>query len=548
MKPQQTIEHLELRRLLAGTPLASGLSVTSTIGVSGETDTYSVTVPSGVSRFVVTVGATSGGGFAPSLGSTLSSTSVSGGPKVYSVPGAGTYDVTVSAGSATGGYRITAFVPGVAQQDDDAGEFVDTRDSEDVNSGQRYAATIEPGDLDLFRIDVTANQRISVTLTENDAGSAIDPVLILLDDDGNLANDPTSFQQTDEEGVRVSADGTQSGRYWAIVAEAGSNDTGIYGIATARVPGTQYTGDPDTAPVDAGELRNGELPAGDVDVFEMPGIRRNDTVTITLNRTGGSLDPDLVVYFPDGSELTRGTRSNNNATSTITFNAATTGTHFVVARDFEADDGGTFDFRYTITSPPKRVINGTDGDDRILVTFVDDQSLTISVNGAETGYDFSEFSALDILAGDGDDYINVQSLDYGVYVSAGGGEDSVYGGSGNDSLTGGSGRNRLFGGDGDDRLNGSNGRDFLYGEAGDDRLYGQAGNDYLDGGGNKDRLFGGDGDDEMFGGTANDQLYANAGNDTLTGGRGDDNLDGGSGTDLVRQQEAGDVLISIEST
>ena len=103
--------------------------------------------------------------------------------------------------------------------------------------------------------------------------------------------------------------------------------------------------------------------------------------------------------------------------------------------------------------------------------------------------------ATQVLAGDGDDYVTVDSV--GSLVS---------GGNGNDYL---------FGGAGDDYLAGDAGNDYLSGGAGNDILYGGNGNDVLDGGANADILCGGAGDDVLVWSAGNDILCGNEGNDTL---------------------------------
>ena len=103
--------------------------------------------------------------------------------------------------------------------------------------------------------------------------------------------------------------------------------------------------------------------------------------------------------------------------------------------------------------------------------------------------------ATQVLAGDGDDYVTVDSV--GSLVS---------GGNGNDYL---------FGGAGDDYLAGDAGNDYLSGGAGNDILYGGAGNDVLDGGAGADILCGGAGEDVLVWSAGNDILCGNEGNDTL---------------------------------
>jgi len=110
---------------------------------------------------------------------------------------------------------------------------------------------------------------------------------------------------------------------------------------------------------------------------------------------------------------------------------------------------------------------------------------------------------------------NTSVIDADVFtgVSAGDGDDKVYGGNAGD---------QIFGGFGNDRLIGSGGHDSMQGEEGNDFVSGGIGKDVLDGGGGTDQLFGGSGDDALGGGN---------GNDTLRGGTGIDLMDGGDGQD-----------------
>ena len=98
-------------------------------------------------------------------------------------------------------------------------------------------------------------------------------------------------------------------------------------------------------------------------------------------------------------------------------------------------------------------------------------------------------------------------------ISAGGGDDKIYGSNQAD---------RVYGGAGNDRIYGNGGNDQLQGEAGNDILVGGYGNDTLSGWGENDQLFGGAGADALNGGD---------GNDMLRGGAGIDQLDGGDGRD-----------------
>ncbi len=150
----------------------------------------------------------------------------------------------------------------------------------------------------------------------------------------------------------------------------------------------------------------------------------------------------------------------------------------------------------------------------------------------------------DIMAGDrGDNTLSAGAGDDWIWgngghdtIDAGDGADMVFGGNGRDTIQLGAGNDTGYGGNGSDTIHGDAGQDRLLGEAGNDRLYGDAGNDSLSGGAGRDRLFGGAGDDTLTG---------NAGNDILVGGRGHDTYyyapfaDGSSGHDVIIERGAG---------
>jgi Ca2+-binding RTX toxin-like protein len=538
------IDSLEPRTLLAA--LSSGVSIARTISTSNQVDLHTITVTQNY-PFLIAVHDTSNSGFtprvrvlSPSSSAVFDQTSDDGLAAIVPTATTGQYTVEISSASGTGSYSLMVSRP-TAPSD----VVVEVADS-----GHRFADTIGgSGDTDYFALDAIAGNAVGVTATQNTPNLTFDPKLTFIAPDGRIVG-----QAGDEEGVRFEERATKTGRYFATVSDDGGEDSGVFGLTMTRVPGPQYTGDLDSLPLNSGVTRSIDVPAGDADCMELLNIRAGDEVTVTFARDSGQdLDPDMILYDPNGAQVIRGTRANG--TSILTTTALLTGSYWVVARDFEADDGGSGTFRYDVThNNTTRVIEGTGANDRIQVTFLEGGSVRVSLNGAVTDYDLEPGDHLDIRGNDGDDIIDLRGGDTsnyiataGIYVTGGSGDDTIYGGVGNDTITGGAGRNRLFGGDGKDRINGSGGRDFIYGEAGDDRLYGQGGNDYIDGGGNVDRVYGGDGDDSLFGGNSNDRIYAGAGNDTLIGGKGNDYLNGEDGTDLVQAKEAGDTLISIES-
>jgi Ca2+-binding RTX toxin-like protein len=90
-----------------------------------------------------------------------------------------------------------------------------------------------------------------------------------------------------------------------------------------------------------------------------------------------------------------------------------------------------------------------------------------------------------ISTGAGDDVINFLSVhnsdDLPNTITAGDGDQSLFGEAGKDIL---------FGGNGADLLSGGGGNDRIAGQGGADHINGGAGNDQLAGGGGNDRIFG----------------------------------------------------------
>ncbi len=125
------------------------------------------------------------------------------------------------------------------------------------------------------------------------------------------------------------------------------------------------------------------------------------------------------------------------------------------------------------------------------------------------------------------------------YIDGGAGNDWLYGDDGNDTLIGGVGNDYLNGGAGNDYLTSGMGNDSLYGGGGNDYLDGGAGNDYLTGDNGNDYLTGDAGNDTLLGGAGNDTLLGGGGNDRLVGGYGNDSLSGGAGNDTFNGAETG---------
>lgn len=246
-------------------------------------------------------------------------------------------------------------------------------------------------------------------------------------------------------------------------------------------------------------------------------------------------------------------------------------------------------------------IYGTSQSDVIVIT--QDTSLHVTVNGAAMDFDSSAVTSVMVQANEGDDSVQIQSLnsDVTLTVEGGDGNDSINvsatvlaqatldGGIGTDLLVGGGGTDTLIGGLGNDWLDGGEGYDSAAGGEGDDvYAFRLATNNQIDtvieldgegtdllsfasvttavsvnlenttlgsmarriiqvgvGGSaaNLENVTGGSGNDTLVGNAAANVLIGGDGNDTLRGGGGIDYVVGGLGNDLLKGGTEADLLV-----
>lgn len=135
-------------------------------------------------------------------------------------------------------------------------------------------------------------------------------------------------------------------------------------------------------------------------------------------------------------------------------------------------------------------IYGTSEADDIRISQGNDSNLVVTTNFGNQN--FSSIRDVRIRGFSGDDYLSL-ALNHSArgLISAGTGNDTVYGGAADDLI---------WAGDGDDQIFGEEGNDILVGGAGADLLEGGRGKDLLIGGWNADTLRGGQLDDILIGG------------------------------------------------
>ncbi|MFE3835668.1 Hint domain-containing protein [Pseudogemmobacter sonorensis] len=218
-----------------------------------------------------------------------------------------------------------------------------------------------------------------------------------------------------------------------------------------------------------------------------------------LSGTGLTITEIMGQPVVPGSTVTLGTGQTVtlNPDGTLTVTSTTTLGESVLTYTV-TDGAGNSDVGYlTINTvamvAPDYIVDGTDGDDVIDVSYTGDP--------------------------DGD-------MVDGNDNQTGGNEDVIYGYGGNDTIFSGLGNDTVYGGDGNDYIDGG---------AGDDELYGGDGNDYIETGTGNDTAYGGLGDDTLTGAGGDDLFYGGHGNDVaiITDNSGNDTFHGGEGVDSL---------------
>ncbi|PTX54193.1 Ca2+-binding RTX toxin-like protein [Litoreibacter ponti] len=176
---------------------------------------------------------------------------------------------------------------------------------------------------------------------------------------------------------------------------------------------------------------------------------------------------------------------------------------------------------------------GTDID-RIDLSEVSD-AVTVSLSGDKAGLitdgiDVISFSEIEeLVLNDQANFVSsaADGDTLGIYIDAGGGDDTVLGGDDGDTILAGAGQDVITGGDGTDSIDGGDGDDLLVSGNGDDTVLGGAGQDTIGYNIDADRVEGGTGDDWI----ANTQGTRSDGRTTVEGGDGVDTfaLDASSG-------------------
>ena len=168
---------------------------------------------------------------------------------------------------------------------------------------------------------------------------------------------------------------------------------------------------------------------------------------------------------------------------------------------------------------------GTNSRDRITLSTWRSKTF-VWINGSRTVLNTSDIDRIEIVAGDGNDFVYAPFASQDITVDGGRGDDRIYTGGGDDSIIDLFGNNLVVAGSGNDLIRTGSGRDRIYAGGGNDIVFAGAGNDLVDGGSGADILLGEDG---------RDTIYGRSGRDLIIGGR---------DKDLIRGSRWNDILIS----
>ena len=321
--------------------------------LEGDLDVWTLTAKAG-QRIAVHVGEVADkGDFQPwirlfaSNGQSLGNTWNVGAASIEAVaPTSGTYLVLVASADpgvdGAGTYRLTMTQTHgklVVQSGDQGGPLKNGA----LNSGQ-----ILRGDLDVWKVKVTAGQRIGVHVGEVTDTGDFQPWIRPWGPNGQSLGNTWNVGAASIEAVAPT-----SGTYLVLVASAdpGGDGTGTYRLTMTHTPGpiVVSAGDQGGA-LGNGSLASGEILEGDADVW---------TITATAGyRIGvhigevtdtGDFQPWIRLWGPNGQSL--GNTWNVGAAS-IEAVAPTSGSYLVVVASADPGVDGTGTYRLTTTRTP----------------------------------------------------------------------------------------------------------------------------------------------------------------------------------------------------
>ena len=211
-----------------------------------------------------------------------------------------------------------------------------------VNLGQSVTGSLDfPSDTDWYRVRLTAGQSYRFALEGSGDTPLSDPLLRLHGGDGGeLAVD-------DDGGAGLNAylefTAATTGTYYLEASPFGGAAAGGYTL-TAQAGDIPADATTDIGLSAEGDYRDGALsPAGDRDWYR---IDLAEGQALRINAVSADIeplsDPYLVLYGPDGAEITRDDDGGDGLNAYIEHQAALAGPHYVEVRGFSDDAQGRY--------------------------------------------------------------------------------------------------------------------------------------------------------------------------------------------------------------
>ena len=226
--------------------------------------------------------------------------------------------------------------------------------------GDQASGIVNPeSDVDVWFLDLTAGQFLSVDVDANEAGSPLDPEIALIAPDGVtviVTND--DFDGLDS---RISHHITTSGRYYVAIKGFGNQGgpTARYainfGTVTCGTVGTEQEPNdgPGTAtPIAIGDSGSGEIcardahPAGDVDYWAFT-AQAGTTIELDVDAEalGVLSDPFLAAYASDGITRLAFNENEDGRDSRLQFSITRAGTYYAAVSTIADPGGNPFPYR-----------------------------------------------------------------------------------------------------------------------------------------------------------------------------------------------------------
>ncbi len=242
----------------------------------------------------------------------------------------------------TGRYRLSATSAVVPP--DDAGNDTATRAR--ITAGRTVNGQIEyEGDVDVYRLSARSGTRYSITLTGAGASALGDPLLRVLDADGN----ELAVNDDDGESLNSALEFTpdSSGDVFVEARAFADAYAGGYAlaIASARAPTDRLSADRNTRGRlnVGGEVRDVIDPVTDKDWYRIR-LEAGQSYRFTLNSSGDNplADPYLALMNAAGEEVAMDDDGGEGFNSYLEFTAPTTGNYFLAAQSFAGGSAGGY--------------------------------------------------------------------------------------------------------------------------------------------------------------------------------------------------------------